>query len=78
MDFASRLGGLAAIVAGGFMILMAIGFTTLGAGDRDDPLPAPSIARLLRDDELGPLLFGGILLGLAGLWLAFRKPEALG
>ncbi|WP_152053259.1 hypothetical protein [Tautonia marina] len=76
MEVASKLGGLAAILVGGFMTFMAFGFTTLSGGDRDTPPPSPLIARLLSDDELGPLLFGGILLGLAGLWLAFRKPDA--
>jgi hypothetical protein len=47
MEVASKLGGLAAIVAGGFMILMAFGFATLGEGDRDAPTPAPLVARLL-------------------------------
>ncbi|MEW4568762.1 hypothetical protein AB1L88_12925 [Tautonia sp. JC769] len=77
MEVASKLGGLAAIVVGGFMIIMAFGFTTLGEGDRDSPPPAPLVARLLHHDELGPLLLGGILLGLAGVWLAFRTPEPL-
>ena len=48
MELASNLGGLAAIVAGGFMIFMAFGFTTLGEGDRDALPPAPLIARLIR------------------------------
>lgn len=78
MHVASRIGGLAAIAAGGLMIFMAFGFATLGEGDRNDPPPPPLISRLFSDDELGPLLFGGILLGLAGLCLAFRKPDPPG
>lgn len=75
MQWVYSIAGLVSVAVGTLMILTAFAFATLVDPDLPDAARNAAIFRRFTINGGAPLSIGVVLI-LAGLWLAFSRPKA--